>query len=151
MDATASRSGSRFARWRNIAWRTGFDLLEMDTSLRCAGVAFFAFLSLFPALASVVLIVGLVVNSGFLVDSVERLDQRIEVGQVTARDLRPVPPRHVRQLVRVPGQRAHPVAFVEQPLHQPRSDVTGRPGHQGMNLSHHQIPSRACQSFGTDA
>jgi membrane protein len=74
MDATASRSGSRFARWRNIAWRTGFDMLEMDTSLRCAGVAFFAFLSLFPALASVVLIVGLVVNSGFLVDAVNRLE-----------------------------------------------------------------------------
>jgi membrane protein len=74
MDATASQPRrSRFKRWRNIVWRTGLELFGMDTSLRCAGTAFFAFMSLFPALASVVLILGLVVDSSFLVDVVNRL------------------------------------------------------------------------------
>ncbi|HEY4202794.1 MAG TPA: YihY/virulence factor BrkB family protein [Devosiaceae bacterium] len=53
--------------------RTGIEIFGMDTSLRCAGVAFFAFLSLFPALGSVVLLVGLVVDSSFLIQAIERL------------------------------------------------------------------------------
>lgn len=74
MDATASRSrSSRRKSWRNIAWRTGLEIFGMDTSLRCAGTAFFAFLSLFPALASVVLILGLAVDSSFLIEAVGRL------------------------------------------------------------------------------
>jgi membrane protein len=74
MDATVPRTPrSRFRRWRTVIWRTGLEILGMDTSLRCAGTAFFAFLSLFPALASVVLILGLVIDSSFLVDAVTRL------------------------------------------------------------------------------
>lgn len=74
MDATASRTRpSRLKRWRNIAWRTGLELIGMDTSLRCAGTAYFAFLSLFPALATIVLIFGLVVDSAVLVRATGRL------------------------------------------------------------------------------
>lgn len=42
--------------------------------MRCAGVAYFGFLSLFPAIASVVLLIGLLASPGFLADMVERLE-----------------------------------------------------------------------------
>lgn len=43
-----------------IAKRSLFMLIDVDMSLRCAGVAFFAFLSIFPAMAAVVAVFGLV-------------------------------------------------------------------------------------------
>lgn len=54
---TSSRSFWR--RWFSFAlkcWRT---FSQEDTSLRCAGTAFFGFLSIFPAVTAVVLIFGL--------------------------------------------------------------------------------------------
>ncbi|HEY8357600.1 MAG TPA: YihY/virulence factor BrkB family protein [Ramlibacter sp.] len=45
----------------------------MDTSLRCAGVAFFGFLSLFPTIATIVLLYGLIADSGILTQTIEQL------------------------------------------------------------------------------
>jgi membrane protein len=44
---------------------------EPDTSLRCAGTAFFAFLSLFPAVATVVLVFGLFADRAALAATIE--------------------------------------------------------------------------------
>jgi membrane protein len=51
-----------FRRWLNFAIRCFRTFSDPDTSLRCAGTAFFAFLSLFPAIATLVLIFGLVAD-----------------------------------------------------------------------------------------
>lgn len=45
-----------------------------ETSLRCAGVAFFGFISLFPALGLGVLIFGLMADSHFLTELLARLE-----------------------------------------------------------------------------
>lgn len=48
--------------WRSLGQvirRTYFSAIELDTSIRCAGVAFFSFLSLFPAVAAAVAIYAL--------------------------------------------------------------------------------------------
>ena len=44
-----------------------------DTSLRCAGVAFFSFLSIFPAIAIVVFLVGIFAERSFLVEQISRM------------------------------------------------------------------------------
>ena len=59
--------------WKTVLLRTGRTMIDMDTSLRCAGVAFFSFLSIFPSIAIVVLLVGLLADRSFLLDQVERL------------------------------------------------------------------------------
>ena len=59
--------------WKQVVRRTGRTMSDMDTSLRCAGVAFFGFLSIFPSIAIVVLLVGLMADRIALVDQVERL------------------------------------------------------------------------------
>ncbi len=61
--------------------------------------------------------------------------QRVGVAQIAAHHLCPVPPRNVRQLARIAGQRSHPVALVEQSWNQPGADVAGRPGYQAVHLS----------------
>lgn len=61
-------------RWVRVLRRTARSMTQMDTSMRCAGVAYFGFLSLFPAVASAVLLLGLFAKPGFLADMVERLD-----------------------------------------------------------------------------
>src|SRR5690606_33173945 len=64
---------SRWRRWSTRLLETGKVFLDPDTSLRCAGTAFFAFLSLFPAVAIVVLIYGLVADRTSLVETVQTL------------------------------------------------------------------------------
>lgn len=59
--------------WLSILWRTIKAMANMDTSLRCAGVAFFGFLSLFPAIAIAVLLVGLLADPGFIDQQLDRL------------------------------------------------------------------------------
>ena len=54
----------KWADWKQVLMRTAATMLNMDTSLRCAGVAFFGFLSIFPSIAIVVLLVGLLVWPG---------------------------------------------------------------------------------------
>lgn len=72
--ADASRSGRYASRPRHIPWpglksvlaRTYATISDADLSLRCAGVAFFSFLSIFPVLACFVLIYGLVTSRASL-------------------------------------------------------------------------------------
>ncbi len=54
------RRGWRF--WWDVIVATVVNFLDPDTSPRCAGAAFFGFLSFFPAIATVALIVGLVLD-----------------------------------------------------------------------------------------
>jgi membrane protein len=65
---------ARRHRWRRILWRTAKSMTQMDTSMRCAGVAYFGFLSLFPAVTSAVLLLGLFADPNFLANMVDRLD-----------------------------------------------------------------------------
>ncbi|RUT35016.1 YihY/virulence factor BrkB family protein [Arsenicitalea aurantiaca] len=64
----ASARGGFRKRWKSILLETGRSIVDMDTSLRCAGVAFFGFLSLFPGIATVVLIYGLAADRENLAD-----------------------------------------------------------------------------------
>lgn len=60
--------------WRRLfafalrCWRT---FSEEDTSLRCAGTAFFGFLSIFPAVATVVLVFGLFADRTILAKTID--------------------------------------------------------------------------------
>ncbi len=57
-------------RWKRVALRTLKIFADPDTSPRCAATAFFGFLSIFPAIATVVLIYGLVANRTLVADTV---------------------------------------------------------------------------------
>lgn len=59
--------------WKALLWRTLRVMSDKDTSLRCAGVAFFGFLSIFPAIAIVVLLVGIFGDQTVLRTEVDRL------------------------------------------------------------------------------
>jgi len=61
-------------RWQRIIAGTAGAIFDMDASLRCAGTAFFGFLSLFPAIAFVVLAYGLVADRGILNSTLGALD-----------------------------------------------------------------------------
>lgn len=61
-------------RWFRVLWRTAKAMTSMETSMRCAGVAYFGFLSLFPAIASLVLLLGLLAQPAFLADMVDKLE-----------------------------------------------------------------------------
>ena len=58
--------------WWRVLKRTAARMAEMDTSLRCAGVAFFSFLSLFPGVAILVFLIGLLADQDFLVEQIAR-------------------------------------------------------------------------------
>ncbi len=62
--AAEREHGWRF--WWHVVVATVKNFLDPDTSPRCAGAAFFGFLSFFPAIATVVLIVGLVLDPAML-------------------------------------------------------------------------------------
>lgn len=59
MDATLPQSNNRRARLWGFVVRCFRSFSNQDTSLRCAGTAFFGFLSIFPAVATAVLVFGL--------------------------------------------------------------------------------------------
>lgn len=73
LEAIAPRKNYR-RRWRRVLWRTAKSMTQMDTSMRCAGVAYFGFLSLFPAVATLVLLIGLFAPPSFLANMVDRLE-----------------------------------------------------------------------------
>ncbi len=77
MDATApTRSETAphgFERWKRVALGTVKVFTDPDTSPRCAAAAFFGFLSVFPAIATVALIYGLVANRTLVADTVSAL------------------------------------------------------------------------------
>lgn len=50
--------------WVSVFRRTLASVLDMDMSLRCAGVAFFGFLSIFPAMSAAVSLFGLIADPG---------------------------------------------------------------------------------------
>ncbi len=52
--------------WKQIIKRVYASISQPDLSLRCAGVAFFSFLSLFPIIACFVLVYGIVTSRGSL-------------------------------------------------------------------------------------
>lgn len=78
MDRLAStdiREINGLARWRKIALATlASFFLDRDNSPRCAAVAFFGFLSFFPAIATVALIYGIVANRQMVADTIEAVD-----------------------------------------------------------------------------
>jgi len=59
--------------WASILKRTFFSLSDSDISLRCAGVAFFSFLSIFPAIACLVLVYGLAASADDLARQLAQL------------------------------------------------------------------------------
>src|SRR5215207_7071565 len=71
---TARRSDTKLERWKRIALGTLKLFFDPDTAPRCAGTAFFGFLSLFPAIATVLLIYGLVADTTLLVDTIVSLE-----------------------------------------------------------------------------
>lgn len=69
-----ARRGS-FARWRHIFLETIKSyFLDPNNSPRCAAVAFFGFLSVFPGIATVALIYGIVANRKLVADTLESVD-----------------------------------------------------------------------------
>ena len=59
MDAALTKPTTRWRRLWDFLLRCFRAFFDQDTSLRCAGTAFFGFLSLFPAVATAVLVFGL--------------------------------------------------------------------------------------------
>lgn len=70
-DSDQRRRGIGF--WWTIVKGTVRSFLDPDTSPRCAGAAFFGFLSFFPAIATVVLVYGLVADAALLVRTINSL------------------------------------------------------------------------------
>ncbi len=69
---TAPAKHNWFGRWRDIALATFQSFfLERDNAPRCAAVAFFGFLSFFPAIATVALIYGIVANRQMVADTID--------------------------------------------------------------------------------
>lgn len=72
---SATSEGMWFGRWRAIAQATlASFFLDRDNAPRCAAVAFFGFLSFFPAVATVALIYGIVANRQMVANTVESID-----------------------------------------------------------------------------
>jgi membrane protein len=70
--ATVDRSQS-VERWKRIALGTLKLFFDPDTAPRCAGTAFFGFLSLFPAIATIFLIYGMVADTRLLAGTIANL------------------------------------------------------------------------------
>jgi len=64
---------SRF-RWRRVFWRIFAAMTRMEATMHCAGVAYFGFLSLFPAASAIIILVGLLMPVSFMADMVDRLE-----------------------------------------------------------------------------
>ena len=58
--------------WKSVVLRTLSTMASPDTSLRAAGVAFFSFLSIFPAIAIVVFLVGIFLISLYFIRKLQR-------------------------------------------------------------------------------
>lgn len=72
---TATGKVGWFERWRAIAFATFTSFfLDRDNAPRCAAVAFFGFLSFFPAIATIALIYGIVANRQMVAETIEAID-----------------------------------------------------------------------------
>ena len=69
------------AGWRDVLWRVKDEMAKDNLSLVAAGVAFYALLAIFPAIAAVVSIYGLVVDP----QTVERAARRDQPGAAASR------------------------------------------------------------------
>jgi membrane protein len=72
------KTGRRY--WWAVLTGTVKRFLDPDTSPRCAGTAFFGFLSFFPAIATVALIYGLVADRSVLGNTIESLQYILPSG-----------------------------------------------------------------------
>jgi membrane protein len=72
------RHGWRF--WWDVIVATVMNFLDPDTSPRCAGAAFFGFLSFFPAIATWVLIFGLLADRAMLGGTLDSLQYVVPRG-----------------------------------------------------------------------
>src|SRR3569832_203530 len=72
MTTTTSPSTAEtgWAHWWSVIRDTAKVFFDPDTSPRCAATAFFGFLSLFPAIATVALIYGIVANGPLVMETV---------------------------------------------------------------------------------
>jgi membrane protein len=70
---TPAHVGGFWERAREVVWGTIQVFLDPDTSLRCAGTAFFGFLSLFPAAGTMVFLYGLVADREVLSGTLDNL------------------------------------------------------------------------------
>lgn len=77
MDATAISEDQRpvrgFERWKRVTLGTLKVFIDPDTSPRCAAAAFFGFLSIFPTIATVALVYGLIANRALVAETVSAL------------------------------------------------------------------------------
>lgn len=64
----------RFERWKRIGLDVFRTFTDRDTSPRCAATAFFGFLSLFPAIATIVLIYGIFADRKLIIETFRLLD-----------------------------------------------------------------------------
>lgn len=60
-------------RWKRVLLGVFDVFIQQDTSLRCAGTAFFGFLSIFPGIATGVLAYGLLADRGTLAGTIDGL------------------------------------------------------------------------------
>jgi len=76
MDQTLAKPGF-FSRAKRMAVGTFQAFFDRDTSLRCAGTAFFGFLSLFPAVGIVAFAYGLVADIDTFIATVQTLETMV--------------------------------------------------------------------------
>lgn len=71
---TNNPAASKAFRWRRVLWRIVTAMTRMETAMNCAGIAYFGFLSLFPAASALIILVGLLMPVEFMADMVDRLE-----------------------------------------------------------------------------
>ncbi len=71
--AATLETATGWRHWWAVMRDTARVLLDPDTSPRCAATAFFGFLSFFPAIATVVLIYGIVASGPLVIETVNAL------------------------------------------------------------------------------
>lgn len=69
-----AKAPERRFRWPRVLWRTTTSMARMDTAMNCAGIAYFGFLSLFPAASAIIILVGLLMPVDFMADMVDKLE-----------------------------------------------------------------------------
>ena len=62
------------------------------------------------------------------VNSLDCFGDGLRVAEITRRDLHLAGPGDVGELQRIPHKDAHPISRLEEPRHEPPSDIPGRPG-----------------------
>lgn len=74
MDQATPNAVHGLERWKVVVLGTFHAFTQPDTSLRCAATAFFGFLSIFPMLATIALVYGMIANQTLVAGTVASLD-----------------------------------------------------------------------------